>query len=181
MLSRTRQHTREWRNWQTRTFEGRVVTPYGFKSRFSHQPKTEAIASVFCLPRNASVKVVRRKRRKRIGNSDCAAGQRLAVCEANDGRRPSRQTCQGCRKASEFKCPVSRTKQKPRQSPRFFVLFFLRFQNFKETVCCIYRQIIDDSAVTRGFESAVLLFGKELLTIRVNDKRMNDFFVIFQR
>ena len=28
---------REWRNWQTRTFEGRVVTPYGFKSRFSHQ------------------------------------------------------------------------------------------------------------------------------------------------
>ena len=27
---------REWRNWQTRTFEGRVVTPYGFKSRFSH-------------------------------------------------------------------------------------------------------------------------------------------------
>ena len=30
---------REWRNWQTRTFEGRVVTPYGFKSRFSHQEK----------------------------------------------------------------------------------------------------------------------------------------------
>ena len=30
---------REWRNWQTRTFEGRVVTPYGFKSRFSHQNK----------------------------------------------------------------------------------------------------------------------------------------------
>ena len=28
---------REWRNWQTRTFEGRVVTPYGFKSRLSHQ------------------------------------------------------------------------------------------------------------------------------------------------
>ena len=31
--------TREWRNWQTRTFEGRVVTPYGFKSRFPHQAK----------------------------------------------------------------------------------------------------------------------------------------------
>ena len=29
--------TREWRNWQTRTFEGRVDSPYGFKSRFSHQ------------------------------------------------------------------------------------------------------------------------------------------------
>ena len=30
---------REWRNWQTRTFEGRVDSPYGFKSRFSHQYK----------------------------------------------------------------------------------------------------------------------------------------------
>ncbi len=29
--------SREWRNWQTRTFEGRVVHPYGFKSRLSHQ------------------------------------------------------------------------------------------------------------------------------------------------
>ena len=29
-------NTREWRNWQTRTFEGRVDLPYGFKSRFSH-------------------------------------------------------------------------------------------------------------------------------------------------
>ena len=29
-------HMREWRNWQTRTFEGRVDSPYGFKSRFSH-------------------------------------------------------------------------------------------------------------------------------------------------
>ena len=29
--------TREWRNRQTRTFEGRVVIPYGFKSRLSHQ------------------------------------------------------------------------------------------------------------------------------------------------
>ena len=27
---------REWRNRQTRTFEGRVVIPYGFKSRLSH-------------------------------------------------------------------------------------------------------------------------------------------------
>ena len=30
---------REWRNRQTRTFEGRVVIPYGFKSRLSHHPK----------------------------------------------------------------------------------------------------------------------------------------------
>ena len=30
---------REWRNRQTRTFEGRVVIPYGFKSRLSHQAK----------------------------------------------------------------------------------------------------------------------------------------------
>ena len=30
-------HLREWRNRQTRTFEGRVVIPYGFKSRLSHQ------------------------------------------------------------------------------------------------------------------------------------------------
>ena len=29
-------HLREWRNRQTRTFEGRVVIPYGFKSRLSH-------------------------------------------------------------------------------------------------------------------------------------------------
>ncbi len=32
---------REWRNWQTRTFEGRVVLPYGFKSRFSHHSATD--------------------------------------------------------------------------------------------------------------------------------------------
>ena len=37
---------REWRNWQTRTFEGRVVTPYGFKSRFSHQ-KAPAMQVLF--------------------------------------------------------------------------------------------------------------------------------------
>ena len=34
-----RKNMREWRNWQTRTFEGRVVHPYGFKSRFSHHEK----------------------------------------------------------------------------------------------------------------------------------------------
>ena len=27
----------EWRNWQTRTFEGRVGQPCGFKSRLRHQ------------------------------------------------------------------------------------------------------------------------------------------------
>ncbi len=30
-------HSREWRNRQTRTFEGRVSLMYGFKSRFPHQ------------------------------------------------------------------------------------------------------------------------------------------------
>ena len=30
-------YMRPWRNWQTRTFEGRMVTPSGFKSRWSHQ------------------------------------------------------------------------------------------------------------------------------------------------
>ena len=39
--------TREWRNWQTRTFEGRVVTPYGFKSRFSHQKDTDGKSRPF--------------------------------------------------------------------------------------------------------------------------------------
>ena len=36
---RTKSEMREWRNRQTRTFEGRVVIPYGFKSRLSHQKK----------------------------------------------------------------------------------------------------------------------------------------------
>ena len=41
---------REWRNWQTRTFEGRVVLPYGFDSRFPHQTKRERRMSLsFCL------------------------------------------------------------------------------------------------------------------------------------
>ena len=39
--------TREWRNWQTRTFEGRVVTPYGFKSRFSHQKAHRGVLFLF--------------------------------------------------------------------------------------------------------------------------------------
>ena len=44
-------NTREWRNWQTRTFEGRVDLPYGFKSRFSHHPKSTCSSEcfLFCL------------------------------------------------------------------------------------------------------------------------------------
>ena len=47
-------HLREWRNRQTRTFEGRVVTPYGFKSRFPHHFKPKLNPSsvwvfFFCL------------------------------------------------------------------------------------------------------------------------------------
>ena len=33
--------SREWRNRQTRTFEGRVFPTYGFKSRLPHQKKTQ--------------------------------------------------------------------------------------------------------------------------------------------
>ena len=38
---------REWRNWQTRTFEGSVICSYGFKSRFSHQNKKDTISVSF--------------------------------------------------------------------------------------------------------------------------------------
>ena len=44
--------TREWRNRQTRTFEGRVVIPYGFKSRLSHQ-EDSFIGILFLLRRSA--------------------------------------------------------------------------------------------------------------------------------
>ncbi len=40
---------REWRNWQTRTFEGRVDFPYGFKSRLPHQ--------IMCNDANRSILV----------------------------------------------------------------------------------------------------------------------------
>ena len=43
--------TREWRNRQTRTFEGRVVIPYGFKSRLSHQ-EDSFIGILFLLRRS---------------------------------------------------------------------------------------------------------------------------------
>ena len=41
---------REWRNWQTRTFEGRVVLPYGFNSRLPHQKagKQSLVCFSFC-------------------------------------------------------------------------------------------------------------------------------------
>ncbi len=40
---------REWRNRQTRTFEGRVSLMYGFKSRFPHQKSTSFDLSIFHL------------------------------------------------------------------------------------------------------------------------------------
>ena len=40
---------REWRNRQTRTFEGRVVIPYGFKSHLSHQTKDDSSESSFVI------------------------------------------------------------------------------------------------------------------------------------
>ena len=47
---------REWRNWQTRTFEGRVVTPYGFKSRFSHQKDTDGKSRPFLFAAKQAAK-----------------------------------------------------------------------------------------------------------------------------
>ena len=46
-MSNNKLYMREWRNWQTRTFEGRVVTPYGFKSRFSHQKSRIILIRLF--------------------------------------------------------------------------------------------------------------------------------------
>ena len=40
---------REWRNRQTRTFEGRVVLPYGFDPRFPHQQKQHLCKQVLFL------------------------------------------------------------------------------------------------------------------------------------
>ena len=40
---------REWRNRQTRTFEGRVVIPYGFKSRLSHQKTAYTLCGLLFL------------------------------------------------------------------------------------------------------------------------------------
>ena len=37
---------REWRNWQTRTFEGRVIPSYGFDSRLPHQQKGSTLCRV---------------------------------------------------------------------------------------------------------------------------------------
>ena len=38
---------REWRNRQTRTFEGRVFPTYGFKSRLPHQKLSSLRAEFF--------------------------------------------------------------------------------------------------------------------------------------
>ncbi len=43
--------TREWRNRQTRTFEGRVSLMYGFKSRFPHQDKDQVQLGLYFFPR----------------------------------------------------------------------------------------------------------------------------------
>ena len=39
---------RRWRNWQTRTFEVRVVYPWGFKSPPSHQKPEHIVFWFFC-------------------------------------------------------------------------------------------------------------------------------------
>lgn len=40
---------RSWRNWQTRTFEGRMVLPYGFKSHRPHHLFTRPYGLFFVL------------------------------------------------------------------------------------------------------------------------------------
>ena len=51
---------RGWRNWQTRTFEVRVVYPWGFESPPSHKRKTHGLAIdrgfFLCFPTKAANK-----------------------------------------------------------------------------------------------------------------------------
>ena len=49
---------REWRNWQTRTFEGRVVLPYGFNSRLPHQ-KSSFFGTSFFYPSRKAWYIIR--------------------------------------------------------------------------------------------------------------------------
>ncbi len=66
------QDMREWRNRQTRTFEGRVVIPYGFKSRLSHQRGFRKESS-FCK-RKKLCAPPRHPRRVKIRGDICGYG-----------------------------------------------------------------------------------------------------------
>ncbi len=99
---------REWRNWQTRTFEGRVVTPYGFKSRFSHHKKEDVNDILFF--------VVRKQIRESV------------VCEAEERQRKRSFLCVE-RSETCSRCPVSRAQH-------YDILFFVVRKQIRESVVC---------------------------------------------
>ena len=46
---------RGWRNWQTRTFEVRVVYPWGFESPPSHQKASRFLTCLFSMSRSGGM------------------------------------------------------------------------------------------------------------------------------
>ncbi len=96
---------REWRNWQTRTFEGRVVTPYGFKSRFSHHKKTPD-QSVWCFF------VLETGSAEAVNATGVLTGNVFRFALANGGHRPTRKTWYLCLGQRFFNRPVSNVCRK---------------------------------------------------------------------
>ena len=112
--------TREWRNRQTRTFEGRVVIPYGFKSRLSHQNRVDTLrlsALFFCWDLNPKrVRSVKKTVQRTVFSSEVLAG----YCRFGGGRR-------GWGICTAKTRPVSRTTYQYREWRRCVVLgaFFM--------------------------------------------------------
>ena len=52
---RTTECMRRWRNWQTRTFEVRVVYPWGFESPPSHQKASRFLTCLFSMSRSGGM------------------------------------------------------------------------------------------------------------------------------
>ena len=112
--------TREWRNRQTRTFEGRVVIPYGFKSRLSHQNRANTFRCWLCFymwdlnPKR--VRSVKKTVHRTVFSSEVRDG----YCRFGGGRR-------GCRICEAKPCPVSRTTFQYRKWRRYVVFgaFFI--------------------------------------------------------
>ena len=94
---------REWRNWQTRTFEGRVVLPYGFKSRFAHQTAEERLALLLFL-----------YKRRETGLEPTGVNDSPVGCQSR--RRPTRRT--GAAKKSRF---AHQTAEEPIGASAVFV------------------------------------------------------------
>ena len=73
---------REWRNRQTRTFEGRVSLMYGFKSRFPHQQKA-CYGKPFCfLVREMRTKNTSERHPPRIISHHKSEVEFLAFCNS---------------------------------------------------------------------------------------------------